>query len=163
MKKAVPAIALSAAGVTWLLHAQGLIDASSKSGRSPASVSTTGSAAGSTTTTAAEAPTTTNGSVAPSTTPTGTGKRTSDGPTIDTRYGPVQVEAVLEGSKLVDVRVLQSPADRRRSQEINDQAIPLLHDQAIQAQSAQIDGVSGATYTTNGYEQSLQAALDQAK
>jgi len=70
---------------------------------------------------------------------------------------------VLQGSKLIDVKVLQYPTDRRKSQEINDQALPLLHDQAVSAQSAQIDGVSGATYTSSGYAQSLQAGLDQAK
>jgi uncharacterized protein with FMN-binding domain len=162
MKKALPAIAVSAAGLTWLLHAQGLIDASapSKSTNAATSLSTNRGTPGATTTTSASPTTTQAGTTGPT---SATASRTSDGPTIDTRYGPVQVEAVLQGSKLIDVKVLQYPTDRRKSQEINDQALPLLHDQAVSAQGAQIDGVSGATYTSSGYAQSLQAGLDQAK
>jgi len=162
MKKALPAIAVSAAGLTWLLHAQGLIDASAPSKSTNAATSlSTNRGAPTSTVTATSTSTTQAGPTAPTSASGAT--RTSDGPTIDTRYGPVQVEAVLQGSKLIDVKVLQYPSDRRRSQEINDQALPMLHDQAMSAQSAQIDGVSGATYTSSGYAQSLQAALDQAK
>lgn len=90
--------------------------------------------------------------------------RTEDvtGPAEQTPYGDVQVEVKLAAGKVTDVIALQLPSDRRRSSEISQYASPILHDEALQAQSAQIQGVSGATYTSNGYEQSLQAALDQA-
>ena len=81
---------------------------------------------------------------------------------IPTRYGDVQVEVVLSGSRITDVKPLQLPYDRARSQFISDQAAPLLRQEALDAQSAQIDTLSGATYTSEGYAQSLQAALDQA-
>ena len=58
---------------------------------------------------------------------------------------------------------LQLPFDRARSQDISTQVAPLLHDEVIQAQSAQIDTIGGATYTSDAYAQSLQSALDKAR
>ena len=82
-------------------------------------------------------------------------------PTIDTRWGPVQVEAVVSSSgQICDVDAIQSPNDHGRSVRINQQALPILHDEVMDAQSARIDNVSGATITTRGYEQSLQSILD---
>jgi uncharacterized protein with FMN-binding domain len=84
-----------------------------------------------------------------------------DGPVVTTRYGPVQVEVVVANGKVADVVALQLPTGRRSGQ-ISDYAEPILHDEALQAQSASIDLVSGATYTSDAYTRSLQAALDQA-
>ena len=84
-----------------------------------------------------------------------------DGDSIDTRWGPVQVEVTIAGGKITDVQPLAVPYDRSRSQEINNYAVPILHQEIIDAQSAQIDTVSGATYTSDGYRNSLQSALDQ--
>jgi uncharacterized protein with FMN-binding domain len=84
-----------------------------------------------------------------------------DGPVVDTRYGPVQVELVVANGKISDVVALQLPTGRRSGQ-ISQVAAPILHDEAVAAQSASIDLVSGATYTSDGYAQSLQAAIDQA-
>jgi uncharacterized protein with FMN-binding domain len=89
--------------------------------------------------------------------------RTVAGDVIATRYGDVQVAAVLSGTRIVDVKALQLPFDRARSQDISNQAAPLLHDEALQAQSAQIDTIGGATYTSDGYARSLQSALDRAR
>ena len=86
---------------------------------------------------------------------------TVDGPVVDTRYGPVQVEVVVAGGKITDVVALQLPTGRRSGQ-ISQYSAPILHDEAVQAQSAKIDLVSGATYTSDAYAQSLQAAIDQA-
>jgi uncharacterized protein with FMN-binding domain len=87
--------------------------------------------------------------------------QTIDGPTIDTRWGPVQVEAVVSSSgQICDVDAIQSPNDHGRSVRINQQALPILHDEVMDAQSAGIDNVSGATITTRGYRQSLQSILD---
>lgn len=84
------------------------------------------------------------------------------GQDIPNRYGDVQVKVVVSGGHISDVVAVQLPSDRARSEEISQQAGPLLHDEALQAQSAQIDLLSGATYTSDSYQQSLQSALDQA-
>src|SRR5258707_612347 len=84
------------------------------------------------------------------------------GDTADAFYGNVQVAAVIQAGRLTDVRFLDYPHDRHTSQEINSQAMPWLKSVAIQAQSAQVDLISGATLTSEAFVQSLQAALDQA-
>jgi uncharacterized protein with FMN-binding domain len=85
-----------------------------------------------------------------------------DGPVVDTRYGPVQVEVVVGGGRITDVKALEYPSEARRSQSISQQALPMLRDEVLSAQSANIDTISGATYTSDAYGQSLQAALDSA-
>lgn len=83
------------------------------------------------------------------------------GKAVDTRYGTVQVRAVLSGGRLTDVVVLQQ-TQGGRSSSIDAYALPVLKSEALKKQSAAIDVVSGATYTSGGYAQSLQAALDAA-
>jgi uncharacterized protein with FMN-binding domain len=90
------------------------------------------------------------------------GAKTIDGAVVQTQFGPVQVRVTINGGKLTDVVPLQLPSDRSRDQEIASYSVPILRSEALKAQSAQIDMVSGATYTSQGYIQSLQAALDQA-
>jgi uncharacterized protein with FMN-binding domain len=86
---------------------------------------------------------------------------TVDGPTINTRWGPVQVEAVVSSTgQICDVDAIQSPNDHRRSVSINQHALPILHTEVMSAQSTNINGVSGATVTSVGYVKSLQAILD---
>jgi uncharacterized protein with FMN-binding domain len=97
-----------------------------------------------------------------STTAPSTQTRVVDGPAEMNRYGPVQVRVTLAGSRIVDVQALELPTDRSRSYQISQYSAPVLRQEALQAQSAQIHTVSGATYTSSGYRQSLQAALDQA-
>jgi uncharacterized protein with FMN-binding domain len=87
---------------------------------------------------------------------------TVNGTPIDTMYGPVQVQVTVRGGRLVRADAIDYPQGGGRDQEINSQAIPELDDEALQAQSAQIDTVSGATFTSDGYRQSLQSALDAA-
>jgi uncharacterized protein with FMN-binding domain len=82
------------------------------------------------------------------------------GSVVSTRYGNVQVQVDTSGGRITDVVAVELPSDRRRSAEISSYAAPILHDEALQAQSAQIDIVSGATYTSEAYARSLQAALD---
>ena len=87
--------------------------------------------------------------------------QTLDGQTIDTRWGPVQVEAVISTSgEICDVDAIQSPDSHGRSVRINDEALPILHTEVMKAQSANINGVSGATVTSRGYQRSLQSILD---
>ena len=83
------------------------------------------------------------------------------GTVVDTRYGPVQVSVTIDNGKLTDVTALELPSGGR-SGRISEQVEPMLRSQALSAQSASIDGVSGATYTSSAYAQSLQAALDVA-
>jgi uncharacterized protein with FMN-binding domain len=91
-----------------------------------------------------------------------TANGTVTGPVVETQFGPVQVAVTFSNGTVTDIQALQLPSDRMRSQEISSYAEPLLRQEALQAQSAQIDLVSGATYTSSAYEQSLQAVLDQA-
>ena len=87
---------------------------------------------------------------------------TYPGPTVDAYYGMLQVQAVVRGGKLVSVDVLQYPADRRTSRAINHQALPMLEQEVLQAQSARVDIVSGATLTSSAYRRSLGRALAAA-
>jgi uncharacterized protein with FMN-binding domain len=99
----------------------------------------------------------------PTTTPQGQYKDgTYDGPVVDAYYGNVQVEAVIQGGKIADVQFLDYPQDRRTSRFINQQAMPWLSQEAVQVQSAHVDLISGATFTSEAFVQSLQSALDQA-
>lgn len=97
----------------------------------------------------------------PTSTPTATTK-TVTGQTAQTRWGPVQVQLTVSGGKVTGVDLLQVPSGNSRDAEINDQAVPVLKQETLQAQSAQIDAVSGATVTSDGYVSSLQSALDEA-
>ncbi len=87
---------------------------------------------------------------------------TYTGSVADAFYGNIQVKVVISGGKITDVIFLQYPNDRNTSIEINTQAMPLLKQEAIQAQSAQVDGVSGATASSDAFIQSLGDALKQA-
>ena len=83
------------------------------------------------------------------------------GSTIGTPFGNVQVQVTLQGGMITDVQTLQLPSGGHSGQ-ISRYAAPQLRSEVLQAQSAQVDSVSGATYTSQAYRQSLQAALDQA-
>jgi uncharacterized protein with FMN-binding domain len=87
---------------------------------------------------------------------------TFDGNTSQTRWGPVQVRIVVKDGKIVAASALQSPNGDRRSADISRQAIPYLVQETLAAQSDQISGVGGATYTSNGWYTSLQSALKKA-
>lgn len=88
---------------------------------------------------------------------------TYTGSPADAYYGTVKVQAVIQGGKLTAVNFLSYPNDRNTSRYINSQAMPQLKSEAIQAQSANVDGVSGATDTSEAFIQSLGSALAQAK
>ena len=87
---------------------------------------------------------------------------TYTGQDVFTQFGDVQVKVTIAGGRITDVQPLQMPFEKQRSAEITQFAGPQLHDEVLQAQSAQIDTLSGATYTSDAYAQSVQAALDQA-
>ncbi|POM26410.1 FMN-binding domain protein [Actinomadura rubteroloni] len=100
-----------------------------------------------------------SGSPAPS---AGTVNGTFTGDAIETRFGPVQVRITVRNGKLAKVKVLQVPSTRGPEPEIARVAVPQLNKAAVTAGNARIDSISGATYTSEGYRESLQSALDEA-
>jgi uncharacterized protein with FMN-binding domain len=122
-----------------------------------ASPSTTGKASRSRT--ASSTPTSTSGSSSGSAAST---TRSFTGATVSTKYGPVQVEITTSGGRITGASALKYPTETAKSQMLSAEAVPVLNRETLQAQSANIDTVSGATYTSEGYRQSLQSALDAA-
>ncbi|HEU4947305.1 MAG TPA: FMN-binding protein [Kribbella sp.] len=88
--------------------------------------------------------------------------RTVTGSVAQTRWGPVQVQLTIGGGKITAASVPQCPDNNPRDQEINSDVLPILVQETLDAQSADIDAVSGATVMSGGYVQSLQAAIDEA-
>jgi uncharacterized protein with FMN-binding domain len=119
----------------------------------PAAVS---SATPSTTTTTPSTKSTTKTKTTTTTTATVTGD------SVDTRYGPVQVQIKVTSGKVVSAAAIVYPTNDPRDQQINAYAIPALNQEAVSAGTASIDMISGATFTSAGYIQSLQSALDKA-
>jgi uncharacterized protein with FMN-binding domain len=157
MRRSAAAVALTVIGL-WLI----LTFKSSPPVRANASTPT--STQPSAPTTASSPPA--SGPPGPASTTTSTsssGQKTITGNVFSNRYGAVQVAVVVNGNRIVNVNALQMPHDRSRSADISSQAAPLLHDEVLQAQSAQIDTIGGATYTSESYAQSLQSALDKAR
>jgi uncharacterized protein with FMN-binding domain len=108
-----------------------------------------------------------DGEAAPAPSPTGTspsdaGSKTYAGSVAQTRWGPVQVSITVADGRITGVTVPVYPDGNGRDREINAYALPVLQQETLTAQSADIDSVSGATVTTDGYKESLQAALDAA-
>ena len=88
---------------------------------------------------------------------------TYTGSSVYVNWGYVQVQTTIQGGRISDVEVVQYPNERRTSLRINSSAVPELQQEAIQAQSANVDIITGATLTSEGFQQSLQSALNQAK
>jgi uncharacterized protein with FMN-binding domain len=88
---------------------------------------------------------------------------TYTGVSADAYYGNIQVKVIIQGGRIADVQFLDYPQDRGTSVEINQQAMPYLRSEAIQAQTAPVDGVSGATDSSGAFNQSLSSALAQAR
>jgi uncharacterized protein with FMN-binding domain len=113
-----------------------------------------------------EASTTDTGTTDQSSTGTQTTASAADGTyvgtTVSTRFGDVQVQVTVSGGAITDVTALQLTDDEGRSVQISNRAAPILRDEVLQAQTASVSMVSGATYTSAAYLQSLQQALDQA-
>ena len=86
---------------------------------------------------------------------------TVTGSTISTRFGDVAVQITIDSGQITDVQAVALPTGRH-SGEISDWSAPILASEVLQAQSANIDIVSGATYTTEAYAESVQSAIDQA-
>lgn len=102
----------------------------------------------------------TSGGTTPNSGSSGDGTYTGDA--VSTRYGDVQVQITVSGGKITASEAIQYPNNDRHDQQINAYAIPILNSEAVDAQSASIDAVSGATVTSDGYITSLQSAIDAA-
>jgi uncharacterized protein with FMN-binding domain len=155
LRRVMLAAATTVTGVVLLLSLKPhtpptLAQASSSAGQAPSSSSSSSSSPSSGSTSGS------SGSAK------STGTRTVTGDTVQTRWGPVQVRLTVKNGKITDVTAVSYPQDNPRDQEINSYALPQLRREALAAQSASIDSVSGATYTSDGYKQSLQSALDSA-
>lgn len=158
MRRTLGALAATVIGVVWLvtfkvtpLPVESLAaepTAAATRTRAPSLVPTSAGRTG------APTPTVVPGTPAASGTFTGT--------LVDTRYGAVQVRIVVSGQKVIDVQAMALPRDRARSAAISQYSSPILRSEAIQAQTARIDIVSGATYTSVAYSRSLDSALKQA-
>lgn len=141
---------------------------SAQTSTAAASTTAAGATAGRTSTRSAAVPSTSisaKPAATPSTTPAPVQRQAPvvvDGSAVDTQYGPVQVEVTIVNKKITAVTVPQYPSGSGRDAEINSFAIPQLVAEVLSAQSATIDGVSGATYTSQGFQTSLQSALDAA-
>lgn len=129
-------------------------------GDGSASSSADGSSDGSTD--AAGGPDSTSGAASDGASGTTAADGTYTGAAVDTRWGPVQVQIVVQGGRITSADAVVYPDENGHDRQINAYAIPLLDESAVSAQSAQIDLVSGATVTSQGYVQSLQDAIDQA-
>ena len=92
---------------------------------------------------------------------TASGARTATGNAVDTQYGPAQVRVTVKGGKITDIEAVQLQSNDPRSQQISSSAEPILKQEALAKQSAHIDAVSGASFTSASYTQSLQSALDK--
>jgi uncharacterized protein with FMN-binding domain len=166
MKRATVVTGVTVLGVAWLLNYKvaphpliGLTPATPTQGPgNPASPSAPTTAAASPSVTPSAAPT-----PSPSPSPSPTALNGSfTGADFPNRFGDVQVRVVISNGRVTDVQAVQLPTDRAESAYISQQVGPWLRTEALKAQSANIDIISGATYTSQSYAQSLESALQQA-
>jgi uncharacterized protein with FMN-binding domain len=165
MRRAVLTLGGTVAGLAALLtfKTHSIADASPAASPPPVSAATSQPAPTPTRTGAVGATATKSAAATPkASTSTQATVRTATGMVVNTQYGPMQVEVTLDGSKITKVTVLQQTDDGGESAAIDSAAIPKLTSETLAAQSASIDAVSGASYTSSGYVKSLQSALDQA-
>ena len=153
MRRVILAIVSTAIGLVFLLsfktHTQSALGTGASAVGTPTPGSGTASAATPATPPASQAPGTASGS------------KTVTGEAINTVYGPVQVRITVTGGKITAVTAVEYPTETPRDSQINAFAIPQLNAETLAASSANIDAVSGATYTSQGYIGSLQNALDK--
>jgi uncharacterized protein with FMN-binding domain len=160
MKRSVIVTGAAMVGVAWIVSYKvaphtGLASLPAQT-RSPAQASPSPTDSSSPTDSPSASP-----SPSPSPSPT-RANSTFTGSDFPNRFGDVQVKVIVSNGRITDVRPIQMPQDRAESAYISQVAGPMLHDEVIQAQSAQIDTISGATYTSQSYAKSVESALQQA-
>ncbi|MFE9648345.1 FMN-binding protein [Streptomyces sp. NPDC006365] len=149
MKRAVPVLVVSVAALipVWRYAPSAETSSSSTEVAAPASTPSAAASSGSGSSDSGSSDTGSSGS--------GTSNQVIAGSTLNTEKGPVQVEVTFEGDTISSVRMLQQPNHPQ-----TEAAVPKLIEETLEAQSADIDTVSGATITSEGYVESLQAAID---
>jgi uncharacterized protein with FMN-binding domain len=150
--------------IGWQAGVGTLTTALPQSGASASGTTTAAGTTSGTSSSSSSSATTNTPSQAATTSPAASGPAdgTYDGSVVNTRYGPQQVQVVISGGQISDVVVLQTQTADRKSQQISSRANPILREEVLSAQSAKVANVSGATYTSQSYIQSLQSALDAA-
>ncbi len=173
MKRAALVGAGTLAGVAAILTLNPEGTTATSAAATPATSSSTGTSSGtssgsssSSTSSGSTSGATSSGSTSSgssTTTTSGTdGTYTGDAVDIGHNYGTIQLQVTVSGGKVTDVTALAVPQNDPRSSQISSYAVPQLVSQAIEAQSSSISGISGATFTSNGFAQSLASALTQA-
>jgi len=164
MRRVILAVTGTIAGLVALLSFKSHVPSSPVA-------ATAGSSGGNTSSSSSSAPSARGGGqteVVPGAFPQGSiagnlpaGETAVDGNVASTAYGPVQIQLIKRNSKIVKVAVLKQPANTLHDIQIGVAAFPKLISETLTAQDGKIDAVSGATYTSAGYIQSLQSALDK--
>jgi len=173
MKKIVYAILTTLSGLVLIFSYRTSLEVVTPTVADPTTSTTTGTGSGTTSGSGTSGSTSSGTTSSGSTSSSGTGSAatstsgltdgTYTGASTTTRYGPVQVQVTVTSGQIADVQVINYPNSNGRDKQINQSAIPRLVSETVQAQSAKIDMVSGATYTSHGYITSLQSAIDQAQ
>lgn len=167
MKRAPIVLAGTAAGLIGVISyhtasapsAQALSSASTAQTTTSAASTSTSSASATTTTTTTKTKAKAKATSAKKSSAATT--RTVTGEDVDYQYGDIEVKVTKTGSRITNISVVKLDVTDPRSEQIDEVAVPELRSQAMSAQSAKIDGVSGASYTSSAYAQSLQSALDK--
>ena len=158
MRRVILAVTGTIAGLVALLSFKSHVPSvpvAATTGGSGGSSSSSSSSGGQTTTVPGEFP---QGSLAGK---LPAGETAVDGEAANTAYGPVQIQLIERNTKIVKVAVLVQPANTLHDIQIGAFAFPKLISETLSAQTGKIDAVSGASYTSAGYIQSLQSALDK--
>jgi uncharacterized protein with FMN-binding domain len=150
-------------GLLFTFHTKPIhADAASSVGTGTTLPTAEGSGA-STSTTQAPSTSSSGGSSTSTSPSSASSSRSATGGDLQYRYGDLQLRVTEQGTRISSIQIVSDQATDARSEEINSQALPTLQQQAMSAQSANIDGVSGATFTSEAYARALQSALDQLK
>jgi uncharacterized protein with FMN-binding domain len=161
MRRAILAIVTTAAGLVLLLS----FKTHASSGLASSTIITPAGQAGSSSVAKSSAAPKASGSGSGSgsgSSAASAASKTVAGGVVQTIYGPIQVTITVKSGKITAVNVPTYPNGTGRDMQINSYALPQLVQETLSANSAQIDGVSGATYTSQGYVSSLQSAIDKA-
>lgn len=147
------AVAAGGSSIVGTTNTGGTSSGSGTAGSASTGSTTTGSAAAGSTSSSAAGPTGSSSAAAAT--------KTVTGDSVDTRWGPVQVKITVTDGKITNAIAVDYPQNNGRDQEINSYAVPTLEQESIGQTTSKIDMVSGATYTSTGYIESLQSALDK--
>lgn len=162
MKRAPVVLTATAAGLAATLGFSAHLPTTSTAATGVTSTASSGAASASSSGSASASAPSSSSSSASSASSSSSASKAVKSDAVATQYGPVQLKVTISGGKITNIVTLQLPANDPKSVQIGSYAAPLLRQSALSKQSANVDVVSGATYTSNGYETALQSALDKA-